>query len=612
MIRVLTAIALLLGLAACDDDEGALRVGAKNFGESRVLAEMMVALAEEQGVPVEGVVDFATTQAVLEALKRGDIDAYPEYNGTGLVMLGQNPTPDGDEATARVKELYEPLGLTWLGRFGFANNYGIVMRAEQAKEMGITTISDLVVRAPRLTLAIESDFQNRPLDGLQPLLARYAMEFEEIEVVPLDERGRIYDMLIDGRADVIEGYTTDGQIADYGLVILEDDLGFFPVYQASPLVSGAALSEFPGLGPALETLAGKIDADLMQELNRRVDIEGRSARAVARDALARLELIEAGAVQASDPLIVATDAAFVDGQIGAATLRAARRAFTGREVQLLAAGDPLAAVGADEARLALVGADAFFDISTPAPTRTASYEAIAAMGEAVIHVIGARDGTGSLGEAAKIAVGPDGSSSARIGATLIAGLELEAELVTVEEGSVEALAAAVKDGEADLAIVIAAAGDADIVSAFETGGLSVVELADWGEGANLVRFPYLREGRLAARTYPGQFNAVDTLRMQLVLAGPAPQTGDLVGDAGPSSIAVAASPLADSTVRAINAAVPGNLLVDPVLPMAGALRPELPPAPASMNPSPDISILSVALVVFLVWLCWLYVRPDYR
>ena len=115
-MRMLRTAAVLatFALAGCGEDEGAIKFGAKNFGESRILAHMMAALAEQQGLPVHGVIDYPSTQAILEALKRGDIDAYPEYNGTGLVMLGQNPIADGDAATTRVKELYEPLGLSWL------------------------------------------------------------------------------------------------------------------------------------------------------------------------------------------------------------------------------------------------------------------------------------------------------------------------------------------------------------------------------------------------------------------------------------------------------------------------------------------------------------------
>ncbi|MCG8690093.1 MAG: hypothetical protein MI806_02675, partial [Minwuiales bacterium] len=112
-LKTLLIALCALAVASCGEQEGKIKIGAKNFGESRILAEMMAALAEEQGLPVEGVIDYPNTQAALEALKRGDIDAYPDYNGTGLVMLGQIPIADGDAATARVKEIYEPLGLSW-------------------------------------------------------------------------------------------------------------------------------------------------------------------------------------------------------------------------------------------------------------------------------------------------------------------------------------------------------------------------------------------------------------------------------------------------------------------------------------------------------------------
>src|SRR3546814_20724963 len=102
----------------------------------------------------------------LEALKRGDIDIDPDYNGTGLVMIGQNPLADGDAATARVQELYAPLGLTWLPRLGFANNYGLAMRADRARELDVDSIPDLVAQAGHLTLGIEADFQIGPIAGV--------------------------------------------------------------------------------------------------------------------------------------------------------------------------------------------------------------------------------------------------------------------------------------------------------------------------------------------------------------------------------------------------------------------------------------------------------------
>lgn len=613
LTRVTTvAIAAVLGLGGCGDSKDKINIGAKNFGESRILAEMMAALAEKQGVPVAGIVDYPTTQVILEALKRGDIDAYPDYNGTGLVMLGQNPTSDGDEAMARVKEIYEPLGLSWLKRFGFANNYGLAVRQEQADELGLASISELVIHAPRLTIAIEDDFEKRPLDGFAPMTTRYGMEFGNVDVVALDDRGTIYDRLIDGDVDVIEVYTTDGQIADYGLVVLEDDAEFFPVYEAAPLVRADALAMHAGLGVALDTLAGKIDADVMRELNGRVEIEGHSPRAVARDALARLGLIDSGAVVTEDPLLIATEPPFTGGTVEATALRAARQAFQGRNVQILPQAAPLEDVASGRARLALVSADAFFDVTTPAPIQIPGYEAVAAAGEALVHIVAARDGIETLADAKTIAVGPAGSSSERIATVLISGLGLGASPLAVDAGTADALMEAVESGSADAAVVLAVEGDDAIDQGFMRGGLQLMSPEGWKEGANLVRFPFLREARLSGNTYRGQLNPVETLRTQLVLAGPAPNTSDMVGDQGPSSISVSLSPISNDAVETLNGSIPGEVLVDPVLPLAAALSPVLPEAPAAVNPSPDISILSLVIVIGLVWIFWLYARPKYR
>ena len=89
-------------------------------------------------------------------------------------------------------------------------------------------------------------------------------------------------------------------------------------------------------------------------------------------------------------------------------------------------------------------------------------------------------------------------------------------------------------------------------------------------------------------------------------------SGDAVGDLGPSSVAVSLSPISGVAVKALNDAVPGSLLIDPTLRQAAALAPELPEPPAEINPSADVSILSLAVVIFFVWVIWLYVRPEYR
>ena len=605
--RILASLfAVCLLLAGCSEEGASVKIGTKNFGESNILSHMIAILAKDQGLSVEGPVEYASTQAILEALKRGDVDVYPEYNGTGLVMLGQNPIADGDKATEQVKALYEPLGMTWLPRLGFANNYGLALPAARAKELGISTVSELVSLAGNLTLGIEDDFQARPLDGLTPMLQRYGMSFGTVDVVKLDDRSQIYDKLLDGKIDVAEVYTTDGQIAEYGLTVLRDDLQFFPVYDAAPLARADALSKHQKLGPAIRALAGKIDPDTMQSLNGKVEIEGRSAASVARLALIEMGLVKGGAVTTDEPLIVSSSSSIAASNLSTTALRAVRRAFTGREVKVETDGSPLEKVASGDARLALVGADTFFDLSGAVPTRDNRLEAVAVVGQNVVHVVG----RGDLKAIKTLATGPEGSDTGRLGTVLISGLGLEAKLKPVEAGTPEAIIETVTSGGADAALVVAPLGNQAISRMIDGVAFKVMPLDAWKGGANLVRYPFLREVRVPANTYRAQRQAIDTLGVQVVLAGMAPVAGDAVGDQGPSAVSTTIAPIPDATIKTITAAIPGKLLVDPTLRQAAALAPVLPTPPASINPAADVSIMNVLIVLMFVGLFWLYGRPE--
>ena len=605
--RILASLfAVCLLLAGCSEEGASVKIGTKNFGESNILSHMIAILAKDQGLSVEGPVEYASTQAILEALKRGDVDVYPEYNGTGLVMLGQNPIADGDKATEQVKALYEPLGMTWLPRLGFANNYGIALPAARAKELGISTVSELVSLAGSLTLGIEDDFQARPLDGLTPMLQRYGMSFGTVDVVKLDDRSQIYDKLLDGKIDVAEVYTTDGQIAEYGLTVLRDDLQFFPVYDAAPLARADALSKHQKLGPAIRALAGKIDPDTMQSLNGKVEIEGRSAASVARGALLEMGLIKGGSVTTDDPLVVSSTSSIAASGLSTTALRAVRRAFTGREVKIVTDGNPLATVAAGDTRMALVGADTFFDLSGAVPTRDDRFEAVAVVGQNVVHVVG----RGDLKSIKTLATGPEGSDTGRLGTVLISGLGLEAKLKPVEAGTPEAIIETVTSGGADAALVVAPLGNRAIARMIDGVAFKIMPLDAWKGGANLVRYPFLREVRVPANTYRAQRQAIDTLGVQVVLAGMAPVAGDAVGDQGPSAVSTTIAPIPGATIKTITGAIPGKLLVDPTLRQAAALAPVLPTPPASINPAADVSVMNILIVLMFVGLFWLYGRPE--
>ena len=612
MRRLVAALALLLPamlLSACEEAEGTLRIGSKDFGESRILAEMMAALAEHQGIPVTRRIGLGDTLVNLEALRSGEIDLYPEYNGTGLVMVGQPPLTDGDAAMERVRALYEPLGLVWGDRLGFANNYGLAMREGRAEELGVETISDLVGEAGALAIGLDQEFAERPLDGFEPLTARYGMEFGEVEMVEPGARTSLYDLLLAGEADVVEVFTTDGQIADLGLRLLRDDLDFFPVYQAAPLYRGEALLRFPELRGAVGRLDGLLDAGTMQRLNAQVEQDALSPREVARAALADLGLIDADeGLQIDEPVIVALSPLIATEEETGLALRAVRTAYPGRRVLLAEMDDPLAGLGRGEAPIALVAAVEFADLSGDGVPQARDFEGLGVVGQTVLHLVALDDAAGAA-EVSTLATGPVGSASHRAATILAAGTEGGIEILAAEGD--DPLAAIAASG-ADAAAIMAPLGSPAVAALIEGGG-RLLPLEGWEAGNNLVRFPLLRQARIPAGTYEGQPRAVETLSSQLVLAGPVVEEGGAVGPQGPAASApTEVAPLPDETVLAIRDGLDSTVGLDPAIRAASALAPELPEPAAAVSPSAPISALTAAVLVMFVWLVWLYARPERR
>ena len=602
------ALALTL-LASCEEASDSLRIGSKNFGESQILGEMIAALAEHAEIPVTRRTNLGDTLVNLEALKSGDIDVYPEYNGTGLVMLGQPAMSDGDEAMERVRELYEPLGLVWGERFGFENNYGLAMREGLASELGVETISDLVGQAGDLAIGLDENFAERPLDGFEAMTARYGMEFGGVEIVPSDERIALYDRLLAGEIDVTEVFTTDGQIADLDLRVLEDDLDFFPVYQAAPLMRSDALARHPGLSDALDRLAGELDAQTMQRLNARVESDALAPRDVARAALADLGLIEADeGLQIDEPVLVAHSPLVADEAETGLALRAVRQAFPGRRVLLEEMDDPLAGVAAGEAPIALATAVELVDLSEAGAPETRAFEGLGVVGQAALHLVALGDAR-SMSQVQSLVAGPVGSASHRAAAILAAGTGGGVELLAAEgEDTLAAIAAS----GADAAVIMAPPGSPQVAALIEGGG-RLLPVEGWETGNNLVRFPQLRQARIPAGTYEGQDRAVETLSSQLILAGPVVEDADALGPQGPAASApTEVSQLADETVLALSEGLGSTVGLDPAVHAAAALTPALPEAEAVVNPSTSISALTAGVMILFAWLLWLYTRPERR
>ena len=307
--------------------EGTVIVGSKNFEESRLLAEMFAQLLEERtDLAVERRLDLAGTQVCFEALRTGAIDVYPEYTGTGLLSILQEP-PAGDAATTlrRVRrEFLARWDLWWLAPLGFENSFEIAVPAELARRERLATISDLARISNRLRGGFGHEFVGRA-DGLPGLARVYGLELASVQ--PLQHALK-YAAAAERRIDVLDVYTTDGRLVGSRLQVLADDRGFFPPYEAAALARGAALREHPEVGAVLGLLAGALDEATMQRLNLRLQ-DGEREAAVARDALRTLGLVRpSGGARAAEP---APDR----GAGWAARLWADRRALLARTAEHL-------------------------------------------------------------------------------------------------------------------------------------------------------------------------------------------------------------------------------------------------------------------------------------
>lgn len=265
-----------------------ITVGCKNFTEQLILGELMAQLIEAHtDLRVERKFNLGGTMICHNALVRGEIDVYCEYTGTALIaILKGSATTDAEAAYEHVSRVYKRrYDLLWLEPFGFNNTYTITVRQSDAKKYNWRTISDLVPDAPMLHAGFTSEFMERE-DGYQGLKQVYGLAFAEISDL---EASLMYKALAQGQVDVICGFATDGRIAAYNLLPLEDNKAFFPPYYAAPVIRQEILESHPEIGSSLMRIAGRLDDATMQQLNYSVDQNHMDLRSVAHDFLCGLK-----------------------------------------------------------------------------------------------------------------------------------------------------------------------------------------------------------------------------------------------------------------------------------------------------------------------------------
>jgi osmoprotectant transport system substrate-binding protein len=272
-------------------------VGSKDFDEQLILGNISKLVLEDAGVTVEDEIGLGGTDANRAALTGGQIDHYWEYNGTAWISFfgEEDPIADRIEQYEVVAERdLEENDLVWLDPAEFNNTYALAMSQERWEELGQPeTKSDIVPlleEDPNLSICVEVEFQSRN-DGLPGMEETYGFEFDNVEVL---DTGLIYTQTAQGNCDFGEVFTSDGRISALDLVVLEDDEGFFPLYNPSPVFRSDIYDPVAAeLDELFNPISAALTLDEMTRLNERVSEDLERPEDVARDWLEENGFLEA-------------------------------------------------------------------------------------------------------------------------------------------------------------------------------------------------------------------------------------------------------------------------------------------------------------------------------
>ena len=250
-------------------------IGSKKFTESYVLAEIAKRAAAKAGLSTELHQGMGGTIILWDALRQDAIACYPEYTGTlrEVILKTRAAAMDPSVDVEDLRRQLVPLGIGITGPLGFNNSYALLMRRDRAGELGIRRISDLK-RDPGLRAGLSHEFLGRS-DGWGPLCERFGLHMTNVRSL---DHTLAYTALAKNEIDLMDAYTTDAKIAEEDLVALEDDLGFFPQYQAVFLYR---LDAEPRLPQALHRLEGTLTEQRMIQLNEIAERTRNYAQAAA-------------------------------------------------------------------------------------------------------------------------------------------------------------------------------------------------------------------------------------------------------------------------------------------------------------------------------------------
>ncbi len=272
-------------------DGAPFTVTSKNFTEQLILGKISVLAAQAAGFDVTDLTNAPGSQPARDLVLTGAADFTWEYTGTAwLAFLGkESGIADQEEQWTAVRDADVANGLVWGDPAPLNNTYAMAVRTEAIEELGgITTMSGLAQLPPEeRTFCVESEFNSRA-DGMTPMLEHYGLERGAASGVPdqnigIYDTGAVYTATDTGACNFGEVFATDGRIEALDLTLLEDDLGFFPAYNAAPVFYADTLAEYPELQDVFARIAPTLTDEALRSMNLAVDVDGEEPADVAFD-----------------------------------------------------------------------------------------------------------------------------------------------------------------------------------------------------------------------------------------------------------------------------------------------------------------------------------------
>ncbi|PWG00288.1 ABC transporter permease/substrate-binding protein [Levilactobacillus bambusae] len=298
MVEVVAiAVALIAGAAGYQSytaKTATITIAGKLGSEPDILINMYKELIEQQDHKLQVVTkpNFGATSFLFKALQSNQIQVYPEFTGTVTQTIlkshtktSHNPQQTYEKARAGLSSEYQ---MSYLKPMKYQNGYDLAVTQQFAKKYDLKTISDLREIATKLHAGFDPDFDHQK-DGYPGLQKAYNLQMGSIRTMEPSIR---YKALVNGKVNVVDGYTTDAEIQQYHLVVLKDDLHYFPPYQGAPLLKTSTLKKYPALKPALNKLANQITEKDMQTMNYDVQVKHEKASTVAHHYLLTHHLLK--------------------------------------------------------------------------------------------------------------------------------------------------------------------------------------------------------------------------------------------------------------------------------------------------------------------------------